>query len=94
MTDLEQQYADNLKAPVLEDLSTTDNYPKTLLIHNTREGAVWQVYHVEKRSEALQLARIAQLNAFHYRTLNDYMPDEQQTWEDWRETCDPVILKD
>lgn len=68
------------------DNSKNDNYPKTLFIHNTEDGCIWQVYHVQKESEAEALSFNAKLNAFQYRQLVDYKPDYEETWPDWRET--------
>lgn len=74
------------------DISTTNTYPKTLMIRNHPGGAVRQVYHVQKKSEADKLSNNAYKNGFHGSTLEDYRPDEEETWADWRETCDPLIL--
>jgi len=39
------------------DISKTQNYPKTLMIRNHKGGCIWQVYHVQKQSEADKLSR-------------------------------------
>ena len=74
------------------DISTTNSFPKTLMIRNQPDGAIWQVYHVQKESEAHKLSVNAARNAFYGRTLEDYQPEHDETWPDWRETCDPDIL--
>lgn len=68
------------------DKSSNENYPKTLLIRNTPDGCVWQLYHVQKQSEAEKLADNATKNGFYGITLEDYQPDYEETWSDWRET--------
>ena len=68
------------------ETSTSEEYPKTLLIRNTVGGMVWQVYHVEKESEAMKLSDIATLNGFQDCELTDYKEKWEQTWPDWRET--------
>lgn len=75
------------------DESTTDTYPKTLMIRNHEGGMIWQVYHVQKESEADKLASNAYRNGFYGSTLEDYQPEYLETWPDWRETCSPEILE-
>ena len=75
------------------DISTTENFPKTLVIRNHEGGMIWQLYHVGKESEARKIAFNAHINAFEAITLEDYQPDHKETWPDWRETCDPSILE-
>lgn len=75
------------------DISTDDKYPKTLIIRNQAGGMIWQIYHVEKQIEAERLAANATANGFQNITLEDYQPDEEQTWPDWRENA-PSILED
>lgn len=69
------------------DLTTDQTYPKTLIIRNHQGGMIWQVYHVEKEYEADRLAATATGNGFQAITLEDYQPNHEQTWPDWRETC-------
>lgn len=78
---------------IYEDKSTTSNYPKTLMVRNTKGGLIWQTYHVQKQSEAEKLAANAYANGFYGSTLEDYQPEYEETWPDWRETCSPNILK-
>lgn len=68
------------------DISTNNNYPKTLMIRNHKGGLVWQVYHVQKQKEADMLERNAYQNGFFGSTLEDYQPEIEETWPDWRET--------
>lgn len=75
------------------DISTTDEYPKTLIIRNHQGGAIWQIYHVQKLSEAQKLSNNAHSNGFYAITLEDYQPEEKETWPDWRETASPDILE-
>lgn len=74
------------------DLTTDSNYPKTLVIRNNEGGMIWQLYHVQKESEAINLAANATRNRFDAITLEDYQPEYEETWPDWRETCTPDIL--
>ena len=74
------------------DISTNNDYPKTLVIRNHEGGGIWQIYHVQKESEAEKLSANATRNAFEAITLEDYQPDYDETWPDWRETCSEDIL--
>lgn len=74
------------------DVSTTPDYPKTLMIRNHEGGFIWQIYHVLKESEAIKLEANAHSNGFYGSTLEDHQPDREETWPDWRETCSPSIL--
>lgn len=67
------------------DLSSNDQFPKTLLIYNTEGGMVWQVYHVETESEANNLSKRADRNGFMHRELVDKTEDDE-TFPDWRLT--------
>jgi hypothetical protein len=66
------------------DLSNSSEYPKTLVIRNHEGGMIWQVYHVEARREADILSTNATMNGFEAITLEDYQPDMEQTFPDWR----------
>ena len=68
------------------DRSSNKEYPKTLIIRNQSDGLIWQVYHVQAKHEADRLAKNATNNGFMYITLEDYQPDMEETWPDWRET--------
>jgi hypothetical protein len=68
------------------DISTSDSYPKTLMIRNHEGGMIWQVYHVHKKSEADNLSANAFRNGFEGSTLEDYQPDFKETWPDWRDS--------
>ena len=72
--------------------SNNENFPKTLIIRNHLGGAIWQVYHVQKLSEVEKLSFNATMNGFEAITLEDYQEDMEETWSDWRETCNPDIL--
>jgi hypothetical protein len=68
------------------DISTTKDYPKTLVIRNHEGGLIWQIYHVQAQHEAQGLSDNATRNAFQAITLEDYQPEYEETWPDWRET--------
>lgn len=74
------------------DISTTDAYPKTLMIRNHEGGMIWQVYHVQKESEVIKLTTNCTKNGFYGSTLEDYQPEHKETWPDWRETCSKDII--
>jgi hypothetical protein len=74
-----------------KDISTTESYPKTLMIRNQEGGMIWQVYHVQTEVEAERLSTNATLNGFYGITLEDYQPEEEETWKDWRETAKGII---
>lgn len=74
------------------DETTNTDYPKTLMIRNSIGGCIWQIYHVQKESEAIKLEANARKNGFYGSTLEDYQPEHDETWPDWRETCDKEIL--
>lgn len=68
------------------DISTSGNYPKTLIIRNHDGGMIWQVYHVQKERETTLLAGNATKNGFMAITLEDFQEDYEETFPDWRET--------
>jgi hypothetical protein len=74
------------------DLTTNNNYPKTLMIRNEKGGLIWQIYHVQKESEAVKLATNANRNGFYGTTLENHQPEQEETWPDWRETCPKELL--
>lgn len=69
------------------DISKGD-YPKTLMIRNSPGGMIWQVYHVHNKAEADRLASNANRNGFYGSTLEDYQPNQEETWPDWRDTTE------
>jgi hypothetical protein len=75
------------------NISETDEYPKTLMVRNHEGGMIWQIYHVQKQSEADKLAANAKRNGFFGSTLEDYQPEFEETWPDWRENCDKSIIE-
>jgi hypothetical protein len=77
---------------MFSNVSNNENFPKTLIIRNHLGGAIWQVYHVQKLSEVEKLSFNATMNGFEAITLEDYQEDMEETWSDWRETCNPDIL--
>ena len=68
------------------DISTSELFPKTLVVRNHEGGLIWQIYHVQKQSEADRLAANAHANGFYCLTLENHQPDYEETWPDWRET--------
>jgi hypothetical protein len=68
------------------DISSIAEYPKNLIIRNHLGGMIWQVYKVEKYSEADQISANATRNGFEAITLEDYDPKMEETFPDWRES--------
>ena len=66
--------------------TTNDDYPKSLLIRNTPGGLIWQVYTVQKESEAINLSANATSNGFYGITLEDFDACYAETFPGWRET--------
>ena len=54
------------------NISSNENFPKTLIIRNHLGGMIWQVYHVQKLNEAEKLSYNATMNGFEAITLEDY----------------------
>ena len=67
------------------DNTTDTNYPKTLVIRNHEGGMIWQIYHVEREVEAKWLSDNATEHGFLAITLEDYQPDNEQTFSNLRE---------
>ena len=65
--------------------NSVDNvYPKTLFIHNTEGGAVWQVYHIDNKYQIPILVEGAKRNGFMYVTLDDFDLSAEETFPTWR----------
>ena len=75
-----------------EDNSTDNVYPKTLLIHNTKGGAVWQVYHIDNKYQALPIVKNAKDNGFMYITLEHY-DNQEETFPHWRRESAELYAK-
>ena len=71
------------------DISNTEKYPKTLVIRNTSEGMIWQLYHINNEFEAKKLATTAHSNGFYGLTLEDHQPEEEETFPTWRQDVSP-----
>ncbi len=70
--------------------STSNSYPKTLVIRNHQGGMIWQIYHVEAEHEAGRLSANATKNGFFCITLEDYRPDMTETWPNWRDNASSI----
>lgn len=73
--------------------STKNEFPKTLLIRNTKGGMIWQIYHVNNSSEAKLLSQNATNNGFEDRELTDHDISYKETFPDWRETGKKLVEK-
>jgi len=69
---------------MFESISTGNSYPKTLVIRNTVGGGIWQVYHVDNAYQALYISKGAMTKGYEGRTLEDYQPDLDDTFPNWR----------
>lgn len=67
-----------------KDLTTTEKYPKTLVIRNHEGGAIWQIYHVQEKYEAETIANGATNNGFEAITLEEHQPNLEETFPNWR----------
>lgn len=68
---------------MFKDISTKGIFPKSLVIRNTPEGAIWQLYHVDNYAQANYLSTNADNNGFKGITLEDYNSG-QETFPNWR----------
>lgn len=68
------------------NLSQNTDYPKTLIIRNTPDGGIWQIYYVQNQYEADKLSKNANRNGFYGITLEDYQSEHKETFPNWRET--------
>jgi hypothetical protein len=69
-----------------KDISTTESFPKTLMIRNHDGGMIWQLYHVDSLDDVKKLTSNAQRNGFYGSTLEDHQPENAETWPDWKQT--------
>jgi len=69
-----------------KNVSSNQDYPKTLIIRNHEGGVIWQIYHVQALHEAKILANNATNNGFQAITLEDYQQNLEETWPDWRQS--------
>jgi hypothetical protein len=83
MITINQLMTQNIKI-VMTDNTTNSIFPKTLLIRNEKDGLVWQVYHVQKTIEAYRLANTATRNGYEDIRLEDYNPEYEESYPDWR----------
>lgn len=66
------------------DITTDKNYPKTLVIRNHEGGAIWQIYHMDNKHQVSTIVEGATKNGFDAITLEDYLPDYEETFAYWR----------
>jgi hypothetical protein len=67
-----------------ENISINNNWPKTLVIRNSKGGLIWQVYHVNNDAQAIHITEGAHDNGFESVTLQDYDEDMVETFPNWR----------
>lgn len=68
----------------MENISTNNNYPKTVVVRNSKNGMIWQIYHVKSERAAEIIAKQANENAFDGVTLEDYQPNMEETFPNWQ----------
>lgn len=67
-----------------KDISTEGlSFPKTLVIRNSVDGWIWQIYHVDSHQQAYYIAENAKNSGYEGRTLEDYHGGEE-TFPNWR----------
>ena len=67
------------------DITTNNNYPKTLVIRNHEGGAIWQVYHMDNEYQVDDIVKGATNGGFEAITLEDYQEDYEETFPYWRQ---------
>jgi|WetSurMetagenome_2_1015567.scaffolds.fasta_scaffold55296_4 hypothetical protein len=72
------------------DVSSSPDYPKSLMVRNSVGGMVWQHYRVRSKAEADALCANSWNNGFYGSTLEDNNPYEE-TYPNWREECTDEI---
>lgn len=78
---------------MLEIISTTDTFPKTVMVRNTVGGMIWQVYHVNHVRSAEIIAEYASKASFESVTLEDFQPNMEETFPNWRNECDDELAR-
>lgn len=63
-----------------------NTFEKTLVIRNTPDGVIHQVYHVETKLEVEMLTHSALVNGFESIELRRRDPTLEETWPGWRDT--------
>ena len=67
-----------------QDISTNEQFPKTMTMQAQPNGAYWQIYHVRDNSEVKMLKEGATRNGYEVITLKDYNGQLEETFSNWR----------
>lgn len=69
----------------VEDFS--DNvFPKTMCIHNSKGGLIWQVYHIHDKIEQDIITEGAEISAFEYVSIINYDDSYEESSPGWRDS--------
>ena len=66
------------------DKTTSKEFPKTIIIRNTFDGMVWQVYHVKNNYDKSVIILNAFNNEFKGISVEDYQPELEETFTNWQ----------
>ena len=67
----------------IEELLKPYPQPKQLVIRNTRQGMIWQVYNIENEFERRWLTATSRGNGFAGQEVNSEL-EHAETWPNWR----------
>ena len=67
-----------------QDISTNEQFPKTMTMQAQPNGAYWQIYHVRDNSEVEMLKEGATRNGYEVITLRNYNGQLEETFPNWR----------
>lgn len=67
-----------------KNISTTTEFPKTLVVRNTPDGMIWQIYHVKTERGAKIIAEGADRGGFEGVTLENHQPELEETFPNWQ----------
>ncbi len=67
-----------------QDISTNEQFPKTMTMQAQPNGAYWQIYHVRDNSEVKMLKEGATRNGYEVITLRNYNGQLEETFSNWR----------
>lgn len=71
----------------------TEEYPKTVVVRNSPDGMIWQIYHVDNEFQARHIIKGAQDSAYEGVTLEHHQPEHKETFPNWREETINSFIK-
>ena len=69
----------------VEDFSD-NGFPKTMRIHNSKDGLIWQIYHVNDKIEQDIITEGAEISAFEYVGITNYDESYEESSPGWRDS--------